>query len=140
MPDMLPERTIEPEVLQDLKVIQHPSLGWGIDFEKKRVTAPIDGVGAVKQAIRLICSTERYALPIHTWDYGVELTDLYGANSHFTIPLLQQRILDALEQDDRITDIKNLQIEQTKKNTYSVYLEVTTVFNEDADIGVEVVI
>lgn len=136
---MIPEITYAPEVLQELEVVRQPSLGWGIDFENKRICGFIDEIESVKQAIYLILSTERYSKEIYTWNHGIETHDLYQSNKYLIIPQLQKRIMDALYQDDRITDISNFKVD-VEGTIYHVTLDVTTIFGETISIESEVII
>lgn len=65
----------------------------------------IDGKEAMRQAIRLILSIERYEHAIYSPDYGLELDDLYGKDVHYVFPELKERIKEALGQDDRILSV-----------------------------------
>ena len=75
-----------------------------------------DNLDAVKQAIYLILSVERYKYPIYSWNYGVELEDLYGQPLSFIIPELERRIKEALMQDDRITNVDGFSFDVNKSN------------------------
>ena len=63
-----------------------------------------DGLNALIQTIFLILSTERYKFPIYSFDYGVELVDLFGKPIPFVIAEIPRRITEALTQDDRVDD------------------------------------
>lgn len=131
---MIPETTYTPEMLEEIPVIRQPSLGWGVDFENKRITGEIDNIEAVKQAIYLILSTERYSKEIYTWNYGVETYDLYQMNKYFIIPNLQKRIFDAVYQDDRVTEISNFKVEVQGRN-YIVTFDVTTIYGDTFNVS-----
>ena len=70
-----------------------------------RITGYIDGLEAIKQAVYLILNTERFEYIIYSWDYGVELYDLFGEPIDFVKSELKRVIKEALEQDDRIIDV-----------------------------------
>ena len=63
----------------------------------------IQGLEAVRQAVYLILNVERYQYPIYSWNYGVELWDLFGQPASFVKPELERRVKDALSQDMRVT-------------------------------------
>lgn len=136
---MIPETSYSPEVLQEVTVTRQPSLGWGVDFEKQKITGFVDTAEAVKQAIYLILTTERYSKPIYTWNYGMETNDLYQQNKYIIIPQLQKRVYEALYQDDRIINISNFKAE-VKGGKYVVSLDVTTIYNETLSVSEEVTI
>ena len=90
-----------------------------------RIDGYVDDIDAIKQTIHLILSTERYEHIIYSWDYGVELVDLYGQPLSYVISELERRIIEALTQDDRIEDVINFEFEKNgkhkiaSKNTFS---------------------
>ena len=50
-----------------------PSLTYALDAENGRIRGKVDGLEAVKQAVYLVLSTERFAHLIYSWNYGAEL-------------------------------------------------------------------
>ena len=125
---MIPETSYSPEILQAAQVVIQPSLDWRIDFDKKRITGNIDETESVRQTVYMILSTERYAKPIYTWNYGIETYDLYQSNKAYIIPQLQSRIMDALYQDDRISEVSNFKFD-VQGSVYHVSFDVRTVFD-----------
>lgn len=87
----------------------------------------IDGLEAMEQAIRIILSTERYKYVIHSWNFGVELSDLFGQPIPYVLPEIKRRIREALTQDDRILSVDNFTF-RTEKNKVFTTFTVTTVF------------
>jgi hypothetical protein len=87
----------------------------------------IAGLEAVRQAIFLILNTERYQTPIYSWNYGVELADLFGQPASFVKPELERRIRDALSQDDRITGVDGFSFESKGKTVHCAFT-VHTIF------------
>ena len=63
--------------LKEVEVIEQPSLCHRMIFDDGRISGECDGVEAVKQAIYNILNTERYQYIIYSWNYGVELKDLF---------------------------------------------------------------
>ena len=82
---------------------------------------------AIRQAIYLILSTERYVYPIYSWNYGVELVDLIGRPKDYVMSEIKRRITEALTQDDRIDSVDGWTFEKTKK-TVTVTFIVHTIF------------
>lgn len=134
---MTPETSYSPEVLQNAQVTIRPSLDWKIDFAKNRIIGSVDETEAVRQAVYMILSTERYTQPIHTWDHGIDTHDLYQSNRFYIIPQLQSRIMAALYQDDRIRDVSNFSFD-VKGGVYGVTFDVKTVFDDTINISTEV--
>ena len=117
----------------DLK--EQPSKTYYIDRENKRIMGTVtDYLKAVEQAVYLILSTERYDYVMYSWNYGVELKDLFGSIKEFVIPNLIRRIKEALLQDDRIRDVMGFKYRIEKGGKYFLSFTVVT---EYGDIGVE---
>ena len=66
-----------------------------------------DKLRAMEQAIYKIINTERYQYIIYSWNYGIELQDLFGQPIPYVYAELQRRIEEALLNDDRITKVYN---------------------------------
>lgn len=124
---MTPITIYTPERFGTSKKAASPSLTYKIDFENKRIVGTVDGIEALKQAIYLILSTERYRFLIYSWDFGIKLEDLYDQPKTYIIPQLQTRITDALMQDDRIIGLSNFKF-NVRRGIYSVTFDVSSVF------------
>lgn len=103
-----------------------------------RIDGLIDGIDAITQSIYLILSTERYAYLIYSWDYGVELIDLYGKPMSYVMSELPRRIEEALKTDDRIESVKDFEFEQKGRKLLTTFTVVTTVGNLNYELEVEV--
>ncbi len=95
-----------------------------------RITGYIDGIEAIKQAVYLILNTERFEYIIYSWDYGVELYDLFGEPIDFVKSELKRVIKEALEQDERIIDVNDFVFEVRKKNILNVKFTVNSIFGD----------
>ena len=95
-----------------------------------RITGYIDGSEAIKQAVYLILNTERFEYIIYSWDYGVELYDLFGEPIDFVKSELKRVIKEALEQDERIIDVNDFVFEVRKKNILNVTFTVNSIFGD----------
>ena len=104
-----------------------PSLTYALDAENGRIRGKVDGLEAVKQAVYLVLSTERFAHLIYSWNYGAELDGFIGQPKEYVLSEIKRRISDALLQDDRITAVDNFKFE-TKKNAVHVIFTVHSVF------------
>lgn len=80
-----------------------------------------DDLEAVKQAIYLILNIERYKFAIYSFNYGIELNDLYGQPKSFVIPELERRIKEALCQDDRIESVDDFNFEINKNEIHTTF-------------------
>ena len=105
-----------------------PSKTFRLLEEEARAAGWIDGLDAVRQAIRLILSVERYEWLIHSWNYGVEFRDLFGKPLSFALPELERRIREALLQDDRITDVRDFTFTPGRGGKVTAAFTVATIF------------
>ena len=72
---------------------------------------------------------ERYEYLIYSWNYGIELNDLYGQPIPFVLPELKRRITEALLQDTRITGVDNFSFETTKGKVHAIFT-VSTIYGD----------
>ena len=122
-----------------MTVEQQPSLTFCMEDDKQRVRGICDNIDAIKQAIYLILSVERYTCPLVSWDYGVELADLLGQPITYCVPQIEKRIREALEQDDRITRVYDFEFDTSQKGTVTAKFKVdTTVGTIEIEKGVNV--
>ena len=103
-----------------------------------RISGYVDDLQAVAQAVYLILSTERYKFIIYSWDYGVELVDLFGKPMPYVMAELPRRIKEALTQDNRITDVTDFQFEKNGKRLLTTFTVVSNVGNISTELEVEV--
>lgn len=103
-----------------------------------RVSGYVDDVESVMQAIYLILSTERYEHIIYSWDYGVELVDLFGKPIPYVIAELPRRIKEALIQDNRIDDVVDFEFEHHGHKLHTTFTAITNVGNITANVEVNV--
>ena len=119
--------------LKEVEVIEQPSLCHRMIFDDGRISGECDGVEAVKQAIYNILNTERYQYIIYSWNYGVELKDLFGMPVDYVAAEAERRITEALLQDDRIIAVDNFEFEEGRKKlsiTFTVHTKYGDVQGE----------
>lgn len=112
----------------DLEVKSQPSKQHKMILDKDRITGICDKLEAVKQTVFKILSTERYEYIIYSWNYGIELKDLFGQPIMYVCPEIERRIREALLQDDRITAVDSFEFNFPKKGVVSVKFTVHTPF------------
>ena len=112
----------------EIEIVEEPTFTWKI--EGNRIVGYTDGLEAMEQAIYLILNTERYKHEIYDWDYGVELTDLFGKDKAYVYSELKRRIREALIVDNRIIDVTNFEFESIDRNTILETFTVHTVFGD----------
>lgn len=128
----------ETLIIEDFDVVVQPSKTYALNAVKKRIVNKTDDIDAVKQAIYLILSIERYRYVIYSWNYGVELEDLFGRERYYVIPQLEKRITEALMQDDRIKSVGDFKFD-IKRNVYHVTFTAQTIMG-NIDISKEWII
>lgn len=114
----------------ELNVVTQPSGQHRMDLDRNRILGTCDGLEAVKQTIFKILNTERYKHLIYSWNYGIELMDLFGQSPMYACPEIERRVKEALLQDDRITGVDNFEFDTSTKGVVSVTFTVRTLFGE----------
>ena len=112
--------------------------GSGEEENTSRINGYIDELESIKQAVYLILSTERYAYLIYSWDYGVELVDLYGKPMSYIMSELPRRVEEALTMDDRIESVTDFEFEKIGKKLHAKFTVVTTIGNIESEVEVEI--
>ena len=99
----LPVSTIE-------ETDEQPSLTYKLDLDRGRITGRIDGLEAVKQAIRKAIITPRFKCLIYDHQYGSEIEEAYfstDVSEDFIRATAQSYIEDCLKPDTRIVRVYN---------------------------------
>lgn len=110
---MLPVRDDRVEIKSEVESI--PTKTYKIAIFGDKIQGKTDGQEAMKQAIYKILNTERYEYPIYSWNYGIELKDLFGKSKTFCKVELVSRVKEALLQDERIIAVETFLFDDTKK-------------------------
>lgn len=125
---MIPSTTAFLE--QDFEITEQPTHTYKMNLESNLIRGYTDGQEAMKQAIYKILNTERYQYVMYSWNYGVELLDLYGEPVSYVCPELERRITEALTWDDRIQSVDNFEFNISKKGEILVTFTAHTVFGD----------
>lgn len=124
---MVPETGIDEDILGNLEELEEiPSYDFGLNTENKRISGTVEDLEAVKQAIYLILSAERYEHSIYPDYYGVELSDLIGQDLEWVRPELEMRITEALLMDERITEVTDFEFDTSEKGKVTASFTVET--------------
>ena len=118
---------------------EQPSKTYALDLDSGRIVGNVDGLEAVKQAIRKAIITARYKCVIYDDDYGSEVDSLIRDNDctrELLETALPDLIKDALSQDTRVLSCDNFTFEFKDDSAY-IEFEVSTVFG-DTTIETEV--
>lgn len=125
---MIPSTTAFLE--QDFEIEEQPTHTYKMNLESELVRSYTDGQEAMKQAIYKILNTERYQYVMYSWNYGIELLDLYGEPISYVCPELERRITEALTWDERIKSVDNFEFDISKKGEIHVTFTAHTVFGD----------
>ena len=112
------------------QLAEQPTRTYFVDFDKGRCGGYIDGIAAMKQAIFLILSTPRFRHMIFSWNYGHELSDIFGEDTALAKCEAKRLITEALMQDERIRSADGFEFAAPEKGVLSVSFTVNTVFGE----------
>jgi phage baseplate assembly protein W len=121
---------IEEDLSEGYEIEEEPSLVWKLNENNNRIRGTEDGIDAVRQAIFCILNTERYECIIYSWEYGVELKDLFGEPLSYILPELKRRIEDALTQDDRIASVRDFVFDTSQRGAVNAIFTVETIYGE----------
>lgn len=109
----------------------YPNKTYKMQIENDRVQGTITkDLEAVKQAVYKILNTERYKHVIYSWNYGVELNDLFGKPMPYVLPEIPRRITEALTQDDRITGVTDYDLSYTKDGAVLAKFTVVSIYGD----------
>ena len=125
---MIPSTTAFLE--QDFEITEQPTHTYKMNLESNLIRGYTDGQEAMKQAIYKILNTERYQYVMYSWNYGIELLDLYGEPVSYVCAELERRITEALTWDDRIQTVDNFEFNISKKGEILVTFTAHTVFGD----------
>ena len=114
----------------DLEVVTMPSKQHKMDLDRNLIYGTCDNLEAIKQTVFKILNTERYAYIIYSWNYGIELKDLFGQPVMYVCPEITRRVQEALLQDDRITAVNNFEYDISKRGVVAVKFTVHTLFGD----------
>ena len=113
---------------EDFEIEEQPDKTY--KMQETILRGKIEGKEAVRQAVYKILTTERYQYPVYSWDYGIELVDLYGEPFSYVCPELERRITEALTWDTRIQSADNFTFEQKAGGRILVTFTVHTVYGD----------
>lgn len=87
-----------------------PSRNYRILYDQNKIGGFVDGIEAMKQAIYLLLSVERYDFSIYSFNAGVEFKNLIGKPVNYVASEVKRRIRDCLLQDDRIEEVDSFEV------------------------------
>lgn len=114
----------------DIEIVTLSDKTQKLYYKTDDIKGYIDKREAVQQSIVKMLNTNRYHYIIYSWDYGLELEDLIGKNMSYVIPEIKRRIIEAIEQDDRVVRIYDFKFEKINKESILVTFIVDTIFGK----------
>lgn len=113
-----------------LEVVTQPSRNYKMHINREVINGSCDKLEAMVQVIYKILNTERYLYPIYSWNYGIELKDLFGEPMSYVCAELERRVTEALMQDDRIKSVSDFKFDISKRHKVVCTFVVHTIFGD----------
>ncbi len=114
----------------DFEIATQPTKTYRMDIENSQIMGHTDNLEAMKQAIYKIVNTERYQYIMYSWNYGIELLDLFGEPISYVIPEVKRRIREALLWDERINSVDNFETSLPQKGALHISFTVHTIYGD----------
>ncbi|WP_302306929.1 DUF2634 domain-containing protein [Megamonas funiformis] len=116
-----------------------PNKSYRMKIADEKILGSIDELDAIAQACYKILNTERYQYVIYSWNYGIELQDLFGKPIPYVYSELPRRIKEALTQDDRINSVEDFELSYDKGNVLAKFTVKTNLGNIEMEKGVNII-
>ena len=116
-----------------------PNKSYRMKIADEKILGNIDELDAIVQACYKILNTERYQYVIYSWNYGIELQDLFGKPIPYVYSELPRRIKEALTQDDRINSVEDFELSYDKGNVLAKFTVKTNLGNIEMEKGVNII-
>lgn len=110
MASILPETSTMVTAVDVISGTSETSNSYRMRIAKERIKGVVTELEAVAQACYKALNTERYAYVIYSWNYGIELQDLFGKPIPYVFAVLPNRIKECLMQDDRVESVENFNL------------------------------
>ncbi|MBD8499971.1 DUF2634 domain-containing protein [Paenibacillus arenosi] len=130
---LLPEQigTAIPITAVELELPEEQtSRTYRLDMDKGRIQGFVDEIEAIKQAVYKVLQTERFIYLIYSWNYGIELDEVLGANEAVMRSELKRIVTEALLVDERITEVTDFHIELVDRRTAAVEFTVVSIYGQ----------
>lgn len=116
-----------------------PNKSYRMKIADEKILGNIDELDAIAQACYKILNTERYQYVIYSWNYGIELQDLFGKPIPYVYSELPRRIKEALTQDNRINSVEDFELSYDKGNVLAKFTVKTNLGNIEMEKGVNII-
>ena len=111
-----------------LQMNTQPSKNHKMHIDRNTINGTCDGRESMLQVIYKILNTERYLYAIYSWNYGIELQDLFGEPVSYVCAELERRIREALMQDDRVESVTDFEFDTSKRHEVVCAFVAHTIF------------
>ena len=118
---------------------QMPNKSYRMKIADEKIIGKIDELEAIAQACYKILNTERYQYVIYSWNYGIELQDLFGKPIPYVYSELPCRIREALMQDDRVQSVDDFDLSYNKGDVLARFTVTTNIGTIDMEKGVTII-
>lgn len=125
-------------LIEDIAEVEYPNRTYNINIPVDRIDGYTDDLQSIVQSVYLILSTERYQFIIYSWDYGIELVDLFGKPMSYVMSEIPRRVTEALTVDDRILEVKDFEFDVNKKKLHTTFTVVTVSGEFSTTLEVEI--
>lgn len=126
---LLPDNSIAET--SNVSVVSQPNKTYRMQIEAEHVGGSlISEIRAVEQAVYKILNTERYKHVIYSWNYGVEMADLFGKPIPYVLPEIPRRIREALIQDDRIEDVTDFDLQYDNRGNVTAKFTANSIYGD----------
>lgn len=123
-------------VAESIGVVQ-TSDSYRMQINNERVRGTVSDIEAVAQACYKALNTERYRYVIYSWNYGIQLRDLFGKPIPYVFAVLPDRIIECLLQDDRVEKVDSFDLSHDGKGSVLCKFTVHSIYG-DAELRKEV--
>ncbi|WP_313583364.1 DUF2634 domain-containing protein [Lacrimispora sp.] len=115
-------------VIYENKEKEYPTETYLVDKSTSTVRNIGGGLEAMKQAVEIILSVERYQYQIYTANFGRELKKLIGKPPEYVTSMLKRRVQEAFSVDKRILSVDNFLFDSSDLGTMKCTFDVKTVY------------
>lgn len=110
---------------------EQPNKTYKMIIDDNKVSGNLtDDIKTIEQACYKILNTERYKHVIYSWNYGCELSDLFGKPIPYVLSEIPRRIREALVQDDRVNDVTDFDLSYDKKGNVTAKFTIKTYYGD----------
>ena len=106
-----------------------PTNTFYVDPASRRIRGMDAGLPAMRQAVEIALSVERFRWGIYSPNFGADFTGIIGRESGYAAAALLQRVRDALSADSRVLGVENYRY-TASGGTLTASLTVRTVYGD----------